>query len=199
MIHSVSGRTVLKYGYLPMLLLGLSAAVQGWSEGAAFLRYQRDAILLHGELWRLITAHFVHGTVRHWLLNSLGLLLVWAAYPGYFRRSTSSLFVVALAGSISLQLLLFSSEVTWYLGMSGVLHGLFAAWSLVELLAGRRFAVVPLGLVLLKVLYEQYGVASVMSFADLGLPVLVDAHLYGVVAGLVLAPLMYRSIWRSRI
>ena len=40
------------------------------------LRFDRGGIAA-GELWRLLTGHFVHLGVSHTLLNLAGLLLVW--------------------------------------------------------------------------------------------------------------------------
>ena len=182
---------------LLLFMLGVSAGVEWISDWIDLLQYERDAIL-DGELWRLVSAHLVHGTHLHWLLNSLGLILVWAIYPAYFRRPGSLVFVMLLAVCISAQLLVLSPEVTWYLGMSALLHGLFAAWSLLDVLSGRRLAALPLCLVVAKVLYEQYAGASPGVVAAIGLPVLVDAHLYGVMAGVVLAVVMYPLAWWRR-
>ena len=43
------------------------------------LRYDRDALAL-GEWWRAITAHFVHLDAEHTLLNTLGVVLMWALF-----------------------------------------------------------------------------------------------------------------------
>src|SRR5690349_9713127 len=43
------------------------------------LSYDRAA-LAEGQLWRLLTAHFVHLDAQHALLNGLGLVLMWALF-----------------------------------------------------------------------------------------------------------------------
>ncbi|HET9447441.1 MAG TPA: rhomboid family intramembrane serine protease, partial [Steroidobacteraceae bacterium] len=58
-----------------LVLLGLAG-----DPGRLLLRYERLAVL-HGEYWRLITGHFVHGSTQHLLLNAVGLGLVAALFP----------------------------------------------------------------------------------------------------------------------
>src|SRR5690606_9769115 len=49
--------------------------------GRLALRYEREA-LAAGELWRLLTAHFVHLDLEHALLNTTGLILMWVLFAG---------------------------------------------------------------------------------------------------------------------
>src|SRR5262245_64757634 len=44
-------------------------------DGRQLLRYERAAVL-RGEYWRLLTAHLVHGSGQHLLLNAVGLGLI---------------------------------------------------------------------------------------------------------------------------
>ena len=193
-LNAFEGWMLLKNSWIPLLLLSVSSGIELLGGGVDLLRYDRDGVL-SGELWRLVTAHLVHGSRLHLLFNTVGLLLVWAIYPSYFRQAASLLLAVGIALSISAALLVLNPDVAWYLGMSALLHGLFAAWSLVDLLNGRPIASIPLVLVVLKVLYEQYAGAAPEVVATIGLPVLVDAHLYGVIAGLALGWGMYALGW----
>src|SRR5690348_5494860 len=47
--------------------------------GREALRYDR-AGLSQGQLWRLLTGHFVHLGLEHAALNCLGLVLMWALF-----------------------------------------------------------------------------------------------------------------------
>src|SRR5687768_13696222 len=58
------------------LLLALELAGEA---GRMALRYDRTA-LAHGEGWRLVTGHFVHLSLAHAVLNSLGVALLWALF-----------------------------------------------------------------------------------------------------------------------
>lgn len=173
----------LKHVWIPVALLLISFGLQmAGKVGQELFCYQRDAIL-DGEYWRLVTGHLVHGTWRHWLLNAAGLSLVWAIYPRYFCHISAALLCLGIALMTSASLLVWDPAVDWYLGMSAVLHGVFVAWVIVDLMNGRRIALIPLLLVVVKLVYEQRIGPLPGSVESTGLPVLVDAHLYGAIAG----------------
>src|ERR1700744_2926568 len=67
-------------GCCPLLLLPVLAG----DPGRTALRYDRTA-LAAGEWWRLLTAHIVHLDLEHAVLNSLGLVLMWALFAADYR------------------------------------------------------------------------------------------------------------------
>jgi rhomboid family GlyGly-CTERM serine protease len=169
------------------------AALSGllWLSGPAAvqaLRYERSA-LANAELWRVLTGNLVHADGRHLLLNLAGLALVTLLFPGEYSRRQWS--IVALVSSIAIAAGLWwgNPDVAWYVGLSGVLHGLLAAGVLAWWRSGfRGLALLLASILLVKLVAEQ-------RFGALGwsgdLVVIVDAHLYGALggacAGLVLA------------
>src|ERR1700759_82553 len=52
--------------------------------GREALRYDRTG-LAAGQWWRLISAHLVHLDLDHAVLNSLGLVLMWALFARDYR------------------------------------------------------------------------------------------------------------------
>mgnify|MGYP001046668612 CR=1 FL=1 len=78
---------------------------------------------MQGQWWRLISAHLGHTNSWHWLINMLGLAL----FGSVFWRDIGGLrllgLVIALMLGISALLLLLVDYA--YLGLSGVLYGLF--------------------------------------------------------------------------
>jgi rhomboid family GlyGly-CTERM serine protease len=153
----------------------------GGARWRAALEYEREAIIA-GEWWRLLTAHVTHLNVRHTALNCLGLALLWALFARDFspRRWLFILLVSVIAIDAGLWLL--APRVEWYLGASGVLHGALAAGIFAALARGQRAAWAMLLLVLVKLLYEQFAAASVLMP---GVPLVPQAHLLGVVGGLL--------------
>ncbi len=75
--------------------------------------------------------------------------------------------------------------IGWYLGASGVLHGVLAAAAFVRLRRGEFEGWALAGLLLAKLAYEQ--IHGALPFAGEDLPVVVDAHLYGALGGLAAA------------
>ena len=158
-----------------------------WSFEA--LRYDRDG-LLHGQIWRALTAHLVHLGPVHAAMNSLAVLLLvalcrpqWSVW-GWCWRSA------ALAVPISLGLLAAVPALASYVGFSGVAHGLFvlALWPLA--VRGDWIARGCLLYLLGKLGWEMMFGAAVIDSAWIGGAVIVEAHSFGAlaaVAGLALA------------
>lgn len=186
---------------LPLLfaLMALIVAVGG-TPADEWLRYERSPIL-SGEVWRLFTAHFVHLGWSHLLMNLAALALIWMLFGRMLRLSVWIVISLASMLGIGLGLLLFSPSIDWYVGLSGMLHGLFAAGVMVSLRAGNRLEIMLLLLLLGKLMWEQiYGpLPGTAEFA--GGAVVTDAHLYGAVSGFV-AVLVYMFAkgggWRSQ-
>lgn len=152
-------------------------------DGQTLLRYQRSA-LAAGQWWRLLSAHLVHLDVRHALLNTAGLALMWALFARDYSPKAWLAIVLGAIAAIDAGLWLGNSTVQWYVGSSGVLHGVMAAGALARLRGGERDGWLLAGLLAAKLLYEQAVGALPFSGND---PVVVDAHLYGVAGGAAVA------------
>lgn len=163
-----------------MLVIALLLAVFGNLEA---LRYERG-LLLH-EPWRLATAHLTHLGVAHLAMNGVGLLLIWRRLGDAMPVSRWMLTIVLSAAGVNLGLWLFSPDITWYVGLSGVLHGMWAAaaWSRVRTQPGSGYAL--LSLLVLKLVVEQCSSGAGATAALMGAEVVIDAHLYGALAGLI--------------
>jgi rhomboid family GlyGly-CTERM serine protease len=151
----------------------------GGERARNLLRYER-AGLAAGQWWRLLTAHLVHLDLRHALLNCLGLVLMWALFaPDY---SAAQWLIVLLAAALAIDggLWFGDSTIQWYVGSSGVLHGVMAAGALAAMRRGERAGWILGAILLVKLAYEHYAGALPFSGRD---PVVVDAHLYGALGG----------------
>ena len=114
----------------------LLAALTG-EAGRALLRYERGA-LAAGQWWRLLTAHVVHLDIRHALLNSLGLALLWALFARDYSPRQWGAVVLGAMAAIDAGLWLCDSTLLWYVGSSGALHGVMAAGALAHVRRGQR-------------------------------------------------------------
>jgi rhomboid family GlyGly-CTERM serine protease len=163
------------------LVLLLPVATGG--AGRQLLRYDRTG-LARGEWWRLLTAHVVHLGLRHALLNALGLALMWALFArDYSPRAWTGVVLGAVAG-IDAGLWLADSTVEWYVGSSGVLHGVMAAGALAKARRREWDGALLGALLAVKLAYEHW--AGPLPFAG-SAAVVVDAHLYGVLGALAVA------------
>ena len=165
---------------------------------------------------RWITGHFTHIGWSHSALNLAGLLSVWFVYGRVFSQSLWLTFMIGCTFGISLGFHFFSPQITYYVGLSGLLHGMLSAASGSALLGSilRPQAANPaqnevqmerreikweellvFGGVWAKVAYEQL-IGSVPLTAEIaGGPVVIDAHLYGACLGTIVAVLP--RFWRK--
>lgn len=151
------------------------------------LRYDRPALANH-EWWRLVSAHLVHFDLKHGVLNAAALVLTgWivgsrVAIAEWLLLSAGSLIAVDVG------LYWLSPDVGWYVGASGLLHGLFAGGALV--LAVRERDVTG-GIMLLllagKLAYEHLSGGTSLFMDGAGFAVVTEAHLYGAMGGLATA------------
>lgn len=164
----------------------------GGDEARAALAWNRAAIEA-GEFWRLLTGHFVHLSLSHLLLNLVGLaLVVWIT--GHAYGWSRWLFVVLLSiVSINAGFWFLYPELDWYVGISGFLNGILAA-GLVIGVANREWESIALAVVvIIKLTWEQTVGPMPGSTSTAGGTVIVDAHIYGAVGGLLAAALLWRS------
>ena len=153
------------------------------------LRYSREGVA-HGQLWLLLTGNFVHLGWSHLVLNLAGLLMVWWFYDDEFSVG-EWLWIVLVSGLfVTVGLYFLDPQLIWYVGLSGLLHGLFIAGGIRLLGRDTRFAVLLLALFAAKLSWEQM-VGSLPGTSDMaGGPVVVDSHLYGAIGGAVAALLL---------
>lgn len=148
------------------------------------LRYDEGAVA-HGEYWRLLTAHFMHLGWVHGLLNGLGFLLLAAMNPA--GRVINWLLFYLVSSLLISVYMIFESGTYYYVGASGVLHGLFilGAYFSQSLDLWRRHALMLI--IIVKLFWEQseYYQDTGVS-AAIGGHVYVDAHLIGGLCGLAL-------------
>jgi rhomboid family GlyGly-CTERM serine protease len=190
----------ISYWRLPALVIFSSGLIELFGDaGRSFLQFDRAAISV-AELWRLISGHFVHLGPNHFFLNAFGLVLVWLLVGMHFTlRQWLIVIVVSIAG-IDAGLWFFDPQLTWYVGMSGFLHGMLAAGIVKGFQAVPREATVVGVAVLMKIMFEQLIGPLPGSEQSAGGDVVVNAHLYGVLAGVATAAVFWnRDIAKSPI
>jgi rhomboid family GlyGly-CTERM serine protease len=186
---SVSSFRVAKWRlrrWWPVVALGLAslALAFGGDEARTFARYD-SVMIAGGEYWRLITGHLVHLGWGHLWPNLVALLLIGALFEDLFDATDWLVLAATAAGAIDLGFAVLDPRVDWYVGLSGVLHGLVAAGALTAALQRQAIAIwlgIGLGG---KLLWEQLVGPVPFTAAAVGGPVVVEAHLYGAAGGLL--------------
>jgi len=167
------------------LLIGASCLALAFGGEAArdWASYDRAAVE-SGQAWRLLTAHLVHLGWGHLWPNLLALLLIGGLLEEFLNPLEWLVASVVTAVAISLGLYLLEPATQWYVGLSGVLHGLVACGAAMMLMA-RHFRLggaLAVGL-MLKLAWEQLYGGFPLTAASVGGAVVVAAHLYGAISG----------------
>ena len=169
----------------PVVYIGISILVMMTGDfGKEALRYDRVWIG-QGESWRLISGHFAHLGWSHLALNSAGLLLVWFLVGGAYTLRNWLLIVCVTLATMDIGFWFLNPELYWYVGMSGLLHGLLAAGIVTRLRNIDAETAILLLLLIAKISWEQFSGPVPGSESTSGGPVVVDAHLYGAVGGVL--------------
>ncbi len=180
----VSIASRLRSWALPAGLAAVAVAAQAAGIAGAW-RYER-AGLAAGEWWRLVTGHAVHLGWSHVVLNLAGLGLVWLLVGSALGALEWGLVLAASLVAMDAGFWFLAPGLAWYVGLSGLLHGLLAAGLLVSgaTWPDRRVEAIVLGgLVAAKLAWET-GVGPLPGSVEAsGGPVVVAAHLYGAVGG----------------
>ncbi|WP_233267451.1 rhombosortase [Paraglaciecola sp. L3A3] len=143
--------------------------------------YNRN-LISDGQWWRLISGHFLHTNSNHLWLNLTGLVLLWALNGDYYNiRSVWTLFILCIGTSIGL--FFYSDDLIWYVGLSGVLHGLFIIGAWQDIIHKIKSGWILFFGVWLKVIYEQIAGANEEVATLINANVAIDAHLMGTIIG----------------
>ena len=173
----------LRGGLLPACMAAASLLVElAGNAGRQALRFERSAVQA-GEAWRLLTGHFAHLGWRHLLLNLAGLLLVWLLVGQRFDRRQWLVVIALTVLGIDLGFWLLDPDLDWYVGLSGLLHGVLVAGLAARIGDGSREALILLLIIVGKLLWEQLIGPMPGSESLAGDSVVVNAHLYGAIAG----------------
>ncbi|OOZ42902.1 rhombosortase [Solemya elarraichensis gill symbiont] len=135
-----------------------------------------------GVLWRLFSGHFIHSNWWHLALNAAGLVVCLSIFRDLENPALLPVLSLILAFLISAGLYYFYPYITWYLGFSGVLHGLFVIGAILELgLLGWAILL----MMTVKVGWEITVGPIPGTESITGIHTIAEAHLLGAASGLV--------------
>ena len=155
------------------------ALIYFWQVNISIFEFNREQIL-HGEIWRIITGHFVHLNFEHFFFNAASLIVVSIIFRSKINITSLLLLSVFFSILISFLVLLLYPNIDWFNGFSGVLHAIFSCLCIQSLTEDRMFKIM-MAILLSKVTMENINFFKLSEFA------LVELHLLGVIVGSLLA------------
>ncbi|MEW6984411.1 rhombosortase [Colwelliaceae bacterium 6471] len=184
---------------LPLLVSVLAISAYFFSDlfGELFI-YQRDKVI-DFQLWRLFTSHFFHTNVAHLLLNLSAVVLLWALHGQFYTYKNYSLLLLTCALTSSIGIYFDSPELHQYVGLSGVLHGLFVWGALKDIQHKDKTGYLLFVGVWIKIAHEQIFGASNDVAALINASVAVDAHLWGAVGGLFIGFVSFLMLAKQQV
>lgn len=171
-----------------LFILLLSAYLQA-SGQVPHWRYDL-ALIKSGDYWLLLSGNIVHLNWAHWGLNIAGLAIVAFFFSAYGSLLHWLLVIFVSAIFVGLGLYWFNPEVTTYVGLSGVLHGLFIYGGVREIrfypASGYALLLILVGKLIWEIFYGSVPGSEELTEGR----VVTDAHLYGALGGALAALLL---------
>jgi rhomboid family GlyGly-CTERM serine protease len=179
------------------LLLLACLLLAPWAESVFNIFVLDRQSVAQGQFWRLWTGHFVHLSWSHLLLSGLGIVLLQQLFGGLLKTVEWFVATAAIAPAIAMCWVADLAgpwfprqQFDFVVGLSGLLHGLFTFAAVVGLRLNWRMAAAVLVIMLVKVLGEVVLGPAALTEQMIGLPVVVDMHVYGIASGLLLGAIV---------
>ncbi len=167
---------------LVMVIIHLYPSLQNW------LVLSEDTLL--SQPWRIFTTHLVHLNTQHLWVNVAALILISILFRNYIQgRLLMNVMMISALGASLIPILL--AQDYNFVGLSGVLHGIFVYVG-VSLLRTQR----PIGITILMIVVVKLGVDLTLAVDEsfwLGAQVAYLCHVGGAVGGALAVPGLRRK------
>ncbi|MFT5852626.1 MAG: rhomboid family GlyGly-CTERM serine protease [Colwellia sp.] len=168
-------------------LLSIIAFISEHFLGESFtqtLVYHRG-LITQGEIWRLLSGHLLHTNGYHLLLNLAALFMLWVLHGRFYSIKNYTTLFLCCSVTTSVGIYYFDPTLIQYVGLSGVLHGVFVFGALMDINAKDKTGYLLFLGVWLKIAHEQFYGASTDVSNLIEASVAVNAHLWGALGGLL--------------
>lgn len=167
--------------WIILFLISFSLQAFDWVDSWRFNR----ALVEQGSAWLLLSGHVAHLNWSHWLLNMAGLAIVAFFFSSHAVFKQWLMVIVVSASVISAGIWWGIPDIQYYVGLSGVLHGLFLYGAIREIRYYPTSGYVLLTVLLAKLMWEFFNGALPGSEDMAGGRVLTEAHLLGAIGGIL--------------
>lgn len=153
------------------------------------LKYDRANSTLTG-YYRLITGQLVHINFKHFIANISALIIcyIFAVNTNQLKDFCWSFLFCLAATGLGIHFIL--TDLSWYAGSSGFLHGVIIVLLSRYLIAHPGIVSCSLLLLFVAKLASEFFYGS-LSQDELGFSVIYDAHLIGAVSGVLYLIITY--------
>lgn len=110
--------------------------------------------ILKGDVWRLLSAYFIHANWQHLGINAASLFAAFCLFPEILKRQILLPILLLNALLLSLVMMIILPPQGYYYGFSALLYGLLAT-SAIYLIKRNPFSYWVLGFLILKLGSEQ--------------------------------------------
>ncbi|NQZ93389.1 MAG: rhombosortase [Moritella sp.] len=169
-------------GLLCLIIYAISA------DNITALDYNRESII-NGEYWRLISGNFNHTNIYHLFLNLAALAVIGGLHYRYYNSAAYTGLILLLSIGVGVGILWLSPSTHLYVGLSGILHGIIIVGAVIDVTKKYYSGYVLIIGTVIKVINEQLFNSPVGISQLIEAKVLTEAHLYGLVTGLIITPL----------
>jgi len=166
--------------WLVLFVLSFILQAAGWVDNWRFNR----SLVEQGDIWLLFSGHIVHLNWSHWALNMAGLAIVAFFFSAHASLKQWLAVIFVSVCMINAGLWLWLTDVRSYVGLSGVLHGLFLYGALREIRFYPASGYVLTAVLIAKLTWEFFNGALPGSEEMTGGRVLTEAHLLGAIGGI---------------
>lgn len=171
--------------YLSLTLTLVMVLLSALPTAFPLLSLERSQVI-SGEYWRLLSGNLVHFGWAHTLMNISAFLLCSFALLANLPITKFIALLLCCSLAVGGGIFYCNPEYGTYAGLSGALHGLMVAGLCLSKQHAVWLRVLALGLLTAKLIQEQsptYSATDIQALVPV--PIAVDAHLYGAIAGLV--------------
>ncbi|MCY9812326.1 rhombosortase [Aeromonas caviae] len=174
-----------KSGLLWVIALSLVTALLFFTVPNHQLAFDRD-LIAQGEGWRIITGNLAHTNGWHLLLNLSGLAVLYSLFQEYLMGWRLPVLLLLLGTAVGLGIWWGCPQTQWYMGLSGLLHGLFIWGAMQDIRFRRHSGWLMLAGVAIKLGVDFYSAGESPVSALIGARVHIESHFIGALAGLLL-------------
>jgi len=181
---------LIQQQWLNWLFLGLLCLIiyTVSANNITVLDYNRE-LIIDGEYWRLLSGNFNHTNIYHLILNLGALAVIGGLHYRYYNSVVYTSLILLLSIGVGVGILWLSPSTHLYVGLSGILHGMIIVGAIIDVTKKYYSGYILIIGTIIKVLNEQLFNSPVEISQLIEAKVLTEAHLYGLVTGLIIAPL----------